>query len=153
VVGVATRAEMRSRNLWHRTVFVAVLTPGDEVLAHRRADDKDVWPSRWDLCFGGVVAAGEPWDRAAVRELAEEAGVAVAPDDLQLVGEGPFEHALVRERYRLYVVRSGGPFSFTDGEVAAVELVPRAGLDAWCAAHDLVPDSATIVGSALAGVA
>ena len=48
------------------------------VLAHQRASWKDIWPSRWDLAFGGVCAVGEPWDDAASRELAEEAGI-VAP--------------------------------------------------------------------------
>ena len=55
VVGVATRAEVRAGNLWHRTVFIAVVTPDDEVVVHQRADWKDVWPSHWDVCFGGVV--------------------------------------------------------------------------------------------------
>jgi 8-oxo-dGTP pyrophosphatase MutT (NUDIX family) len=145
VVGVATRAEMRAANLWHRTVFVVVVTPEDEVVVHRRADWKDVWPSRWDLAFGGVVAAGEDWVAAAVRELAEEAGVEVAAGALRLLGEGRFENAQVRERYRFYRVCSGGPFSFADGEVTAVERVPRADLDAWCATHELVPDSAAII--------
>jgi 8-oxo-dGTP pyrophosphatase MutT (NUDIX family) len=151
VVGVATRAEMRAGNLWHRTVFVAVLTAADEVVVHRRADWKDVWPSRWDLCFGGVVAAGEPWAGAAARELAEEAGVEVAVDDLRLLGEGRFDHPLVRERYRFYLVRSNGPFSFADGEVAAVERVPRSALAAWCAGHELVPDTGAVVVPALLG--
>jgi 8-oxo-dGTP pyrophosphatase MutT (NUDIX family) len=145
VVGVATRAEVRAGNLWHRTVFVAVLTAGDELVVHRRADWKDVWPSRWDLCFGGVVAAGEGWEAAALRELAEEAGLVVAGEDLTLLGEGRFEHALVRERYRCYVVRADGPFTFADGEVTAVERVPRAALRDWCARHELVPDSVGIV--------
>ena len=29
------------------------------LLVHRRSDDKDLWPGRWDLAVGGVVAAGE----------------------------------------------------------------------------------------------
>jgi 8-oxo-dGTP pyrophosphatase MutT (NUDIX family) len=144
-VGVATRAEMRAANLWHRTTFVAVLTAADEVVAHRRADWKDVWPSHWDLCFGGVVGAGEGWEAAAVRELAEEAGVAVSPEDLRLLAEGCFEQDQVRERYRCYVVRADGPFTFADGEVTAVEHVPRASLRDWCGGRQVVPDSVEIV--------
>ena len=79
VVRLATRAEMRAGNLRHRSVAVVVVTGAGEVVAHRRADWKDVWPGRWDVCFGGVVGVGEGWRDAARRELAEEAGVEV-PD-------------------------------------------------------------------------
>jgi isopentenyldiphosphate isomerase len=145
VVGVATRAQMRAGNLRHRTVIVAVRTGDDRYVAHRRAAWKDVWPSRWDVCFGGVVGAGEAWEQAAVRELAEEAGVVVPVEDLRFVSEGTFEHPEVKERCRLYLVRSDGPFSFDDGEVEAFELVPRSELRAWCDRHELVPDSEAIV--------
>lgn len=149
VVGVATRAEMRAGRLWHRCVFVAVVTPADEVVVHRRADWKDVWPSRWDLAFGGVVGAGESWEDAAVRELAEEAGVQVGVGELEPVGRSRYEDADVREHCRVYVVRSPGPFRFVDGEVSQVERVPRRDLAAWCASHELVPDSLTAFGPAL----
>jgi isopentenyldiphosphate isomerase len=145
VVGVATRAEVRAGNLWHRTVFVAVVTPADEVAVHRRADWKDIWPSRWDVCFGGVVAAGEGWTDAAVRELAEEAGVVVDAERLELLGEGMFDEAEVRERCRIFRVVAEGPFSPADGEVVAIELVPRADLRDWCADHEMVPDSGDVV--------
>ena len=42
---------------------------------HRRAEWKDVYPGYWDVCFGGVLGAGEAWDDAAHRELQEEAGI------------------------------------------------------------------------------
>ena len=61
VVRLATRAEMRAGNLRHRSVAVVVVTSAGEVVAHRRADWKDVWPGRWDVCFGGVVGVGEDW--------------------------------------------------------------------------------------------
>src|SRR5262249_49968991 len=80
-----------------------------------------------------------------VRELAEEAGVTVAPEDLELMGEARFDHPQVRERCRMFRVTSAGPFTPADGEVVALELVPRAGLADWCAVHELVPDSVEVV--------
>ena len=75
VVGTVTRAEMRRRRLRHRCTFVIVRSSGGGVLVHRRSDDKDLWPGAWDLAVGGVVGAGEDWEPAARRELAEEVGV------------------------------------------------------------------------------
>ena len=100
VVGRATRAEMRAGNLRHRTVFIAVVTGDGAVVAHQRADWKDVWPSRWDVAFGGVVAVGESWDEAARRELAEEAGID-AP--LEPVGVGRYDDGEVVEIAHLFV--------------------------------------------------
>ena len=141
VIGTAERREVRANNWWHRSVFITVVTSDDEVIVHQRAPWKDVWPSRWDVCFGGVVDAGEDWREAAVRELAEEAGVAVGADDLEDLGEDRYEDSLVREVSRLYLVRSDGPFAFDDGEVVASDRVPRAELAAWAAGHELVTDS------------
>ena len=41
VLRVVSRAEMRAGNLRHRTTYVVVRTAAGEVVAHRRADDKD----------------------------------------------------------------------------------------------------------------
>ena len=78
LVEVVSRAEMRRRNLVHRATYVMVFDSHGALLAHQRASWKDIWPSRWDLAFGGVCAVGEAWADAASRELVEEAGV-VAP--------------------------------------------------------------------------
>jgi 8-oxo-dGTP pyrophosphatase MutT (NUDIX family) len=95
VVDVVPRAEMRSRNLRHRAVYVAVLA-GDRLLTHQRADWKDVWPSRWDVAFGGVCDVGETWPAAARRELAEEAGIAIDEHELLDMGDDRFESDEVR---------------------------------------------------------
>src|SRR5262245_33522173 len=93
VLRLVTRAEMRAGNLRHRSVGVVVVTAAGELVAHRRAGWKDVWPGRWDVCFGGVAAVGETWAEAAARELAEEAGVTVAPADLRVLGDGDYKDA------------------------------------------------------------
>ena len=66
---------MRRHRLRHRATFVVVRCSRGHVLMHRRSDTKDLWPGRWDLAVGGVVTAGEGYDDAARRELAEEVGV------------------------------------------------------------------------------
>ena len=141
VLGTVTRRRMRQANLLHRTVFV-VVTGGTRLLAHQRAPWKDVWPSYWDLAFGGVVGAGEEWATAAARELAEEAGID-AP--LGHLGEARYEDDRVREIARVYAVSSIGPFTFPDGEVVDSAWVERDQLDNWVAGRSVCPDSAAIV--------
>jgi 8-oxo-dGTP pyrophosphatase MutT (NUDIX family) len=142
---LATRAEMRASNLRHRSVAVVVVTRAGEVVVHRRADWKDVWPGRWDVCFGGVVGVGEEWRDAARRELAEEAGVDVPDDSLRALGQGSFADEDVSAHARIYAVTHDGPFLPADGEVAEVALVPFAQLDGWLAGRSVCPDSASLV--------
>jgi 8-oxo-dGTP pyrophosphatase MutT (NUDIX family) len=142
VTGVVTRAEMRARGLRHRAVYVAVRTGVGELVVHRRADWKDVNPGAWDICFGGVLGAGEPWDDAARRELAEEAGVDAVP---RLVAVDSWERPDAAINARVYLADSDGPFTCPDGEVVEVGLVPRAELDTWLHGREVCPDSLDLV--------
>ena len=139
VVGVVTRAEMRARNLRHRAVAIFVRRPSDgAVLVHQRAAWKDVWPSYWDLAFGGVCGVGEPWIDAARRELVEEAGVVA---DLDPAGRESYEDDAVAVIAEAFVAVHGGPFTFADGEVVASAWIDVDDLGAWAASHDVCPDS------------
>lgn len=157
------RAEMRAGRLRHRCTYVAVVDGAGRLFVHQRAAWKDVWPSRWDLAFGGVVGVGESWVDAARREQAEEAGLTTVPAnraqerspgqpdlgserllgpvDLIEVAAGSYDDADVSVVGRAYVVSHDGPFTFPDGEVVAHERVPLDELDPWLAGHDLCPDS------------
>jgi isopentenyldiphosphate isomerase len=142
VIRTATRAEVRAGNLRHRTVFIAVVSSGGELLVHRRADGKDVWPGAWDLAFGGVVDAGESWEAAAARELAEEAGLHT---ELAYLGEGSYEDDQVREVARVYLTRHDGEVTFVDGEVTETAWVALDDLRAWIGQRDVCPDSVAVV--------
>jgi isopentenyldiphosphate isomerase len=150
---LVTRAEMRAHNLRHRTVAVVVLTGAGEIVAHRRADWKDVWPGRWDVCFGGVTAVGEDWADAARRELAEEAGVEVEASALRKLGGGNYTDADVSTHARVYLTVHDGPFHPADGEVAELVVVPLTSLDGWLAGRELCADSAAVVVPLLRGLA
>lgn len=144
VLEVVTRAEMRARGAAarHRACYVAVLTSADELVVHRRADWKEVYPGYWDIAFGGVLAAGEAWDDAARRELAEEAGVEASP---VLVGTASWSAVDTNLNARVYLARSDGPFTCPDGEVVEVATVPLSELDAWLVGRDVCPDSVDLV--------
>jgi isopentenyldiphosphate isomerase len=139
VVSTVPRRTMRAQRLRHRVVFIAVVATDGRLLVHRRSADKDLWPGRWDIAVGGVVASGESYDDAARRELAEELGVDdVAPtpvatgrfadDDVDLVGH-------------CFRVVHDGPFRFADGEVVEARWVDPAGLADLLATVPFVPDS------------
>ena len=144
VVEVVTRAEMRARGaaVRHRSCYVAVLTSGDELVVHRRADWKEVFGGYWDVCFGGVLGAGEAWADAARRELAEEAGVDA---DLVELGRTSWSAPDTNLNARVYLARSDGPFTCPDGEVVEVATVSLDELDDWLSGRDVCHDSVDIV--------
>lgn len=142
VVEIVTRAEMRARGLRHRSVYIIVRSSADEVLVHRRAEWKDVYPGAWDCAFGGVCDVGEGWLESARRELMEEAGI-----EAELTDHGAVHYAEegVELIGRLYSCTSDGPFTFDDGEVTATQWVPRAELAAFINDQDMPGDSVEIV--------
>jgi 8-oxo-dGTP pyrophosphatase MutT (NUDIX family) len=143
VVAVVTRREMRAKALRHRAVFIAVQHSDGRLLVHQRSFAKDLRPGAWDIAFGGVVAAGESYDDAAVRELAEEIGIAGTP--LRLLSEGSYHDTGLDLVARCYHVVHDGPFHFADGEVIATRWVDRAGLDRVLADEDVMPDSIALM--------
>lgn len=146
VIGVITRAEMRASAAWHRAVYLLVQRADDAVLIAQRSFTKDFAPGAWDIGAGGVVAAGEPYDVAARRELAEELGVTGVP--LEPLGIARFEraegHDDLRLHGRVYRVRHDGPFTFDDGEVLRTEWVTAEELTRLLAERDFVPDAPEI---------
>lgn len=137
MLGVVPRAEMRARRLRHRAVYLLVVD-GDRLLVHRRAEHKDLWPGRWDVAAGGVVAAGEDWDDAARRELREELGIDAEP---RHVADGAWDGEECKVLGRVYVVEHPGPFTFDDGEVVEARFVTPEELERMLASEAFCPDS------------
>ena len=140
VEAVVTRAAMRAGRLRHRCVYLLVVHDG-QLLIHRRADHKDIWPGRWDVAAGGVVGAGEAWDVAARRELAEELGVEA---EVVPLGGGSWEADEARVVGRVYAVHHPGPFAFDDGEVVEARFVDGDELDGLLASEAWCPDSVAL---------
>lgn len=143
VIRVISRRDMRANIARHRAVFIVVLSRRNELLVHRRALTKDIWPGWWDIAVGGVMAPGESAETAAVRELHEEIGLSGVP--LQLLGTGGYEDRDVRLLSTSYVCHHDGPFSFSDGEVIESAWVPLPQIFDWLADHQVLPDSRALV--------
>jgi isopentenyldiphosphate isomerase len=146
VVAVVERRRMRAERLRHRAVFIVVTTSDGRLLVHRRSEAKDLWPGWWDVAVGGVVAAGEPYDVAARRELAEEVGIDHPTWPVTPIGSGAYEDDDVSLIGRCYAVTWDGPLHFADGEVAEARLVNRAEFEVLRREYRFLPDSLALVG-------
>ena len=159
VIEVVTRAAMRAGGLRHRAVYLIVQSTSGALLVHQRSFDKDIAPGWWDIAVGGVVAAGETYDVAARRELAEEIGVSDA--SIEPLGDGRYdddpttadarqddgthyEGIALHVLGRVYRVMHDGPFTFADGEVIAAEWVEPLRLPIVLAERGFCPDSLAV---------
>jgi isopentenyldiphosphate isomerase len=138
VIGRASRREVRAGNLLHREIASLLRNGGGEIFVHRRTETKDVFPGMHDMFVAGVVASGETYGQAVLRELAEELGIEAA--------EPAF---LFKTRYRdehnnwwtcVYQVAWDGPIRRQESEVAWGEFMPEADLIAKLDEWPFVPD-------------
>lgn len=74
----------------HPTVHIWIVREREkdvfEVLLQKRSAEKDSYPGCYDISSAGHVAAGEDILTSALREIKEELGLSVRPEDLEEIG-------------------------------------------------------------------
>ena len=111
---------------YHLAVQIAPLNSRGEILLTRRADSKPKYPGCWEIP-GGCAKAGEDSLTAACRELLEETGIAVGPEDMTLLAQ----LLLPTAHFDLYAVTADVPLaqlSLQPGETDQAQWLP---LETW----------------------
>ena len=129
-LGKAPRKECHGNPaLIHCTAHVAVLHPENgKLLLQKRRMDKDIQPGKWDTAVGGHLDAGENFESAARRELAEELGVKTAVELFHLF-DSKIRNSIESENTRVFGVKLAGPFEFQKEEIDDVRFFSAAELD------------------------
>ena len=132
VVGAAPRATVHANNLLHRAVHILLFNDAGELFLQKRSRLKDRHPNVWDSSAAGHVDAGEEYDRAADRELAEELGVRTV---LEKVAKLLASEQTGQEFICLYRGQHNGPFRLARNEIDHGEFFPTDLVGAWLAAR------------------
>lgn len=129
------RGEQLAADTYHTVIEVITFDVNGDVLLSQRHPDK-TYPLLWEGT-GGSILTGETSRQGAVRELREEIGLSVEPDQLEWVA------TLRRETYflDLYRYQADAPLQLDDlvlqeDEVVAIRLVEWSEMMALV---DLVP--------------
>ena len=105
----------------HRTSHVWLARRNEkgepEILLQKRAKGKDAFPGCYDISSAGHIPAGVGYRESAVRELEEELGVKVAPEELLYIGQN---------ESKVDTVFYGKPFR--NHETSAVYVLDRTGV-------------------------
>jgi len=128
VIGSWARDEVHVNNLLHRAVHIWIFNGRGELFLQKRSPWKQNHPDLWCSSTAGHVDAGESYEQAAHRELAEEIGI-----DTQLKKFWKIE-ALPETGYEfleVFVGRSEGPFRLAPGEVETGAFFPIDQIRQW----------------------
>jgi isopentenyldiphosphate isomerase len=141
-IAVVTRQEMRRRRLPHRSTCIFVFDRAGRLFVHLRTATKDVFPSRWDVAVGGVLAAGEQFAEGARREVREELGIYA---ELEELFPFRYEDAATVVQVHVYRLVHEGPFTLQPEEIVRGEFVPLA--DVWqrCTREAFCPDGLAVL--------
>ena len=80
------KSEAHKYGYFHPTVHVWIYTSEHKILLQKRALTKKVFPGLWDISVAGHIAAGEKIEIAALREVEEEIGFKIHPENLIKIG-------------------------------------------------------------------
>jgi len=130
--GAAGRSLVHANNLLHRAVHVLIFNPAGEVFLQFRSASKDRHPLKWDSSAAGHVNAGEDYDHAAARELAEELGID-AP--LHRMAKLPASEQTGQEFIWIYESTYSGEMQLNASEIEAGRFFRPETVDQWIQAR------------------
>ncbi len=88
--GTALRSAAHRDGLWHQVVQCWVVSREEQnvwLYFQQRSANKEDFPNLYDLAVGGHIGAGESPQTAAVREIREEIGLRLSPNELEYLGD------------------------------------------------------------------
>ncbi|OGM75744.1 hypothetical protein A2210_02330 [Candidatus Woesebacteria bacterium RIFOXYA1_FULL_40_18] len=83
LLGQAERRRLHSEGLYHRSVIIFIFNSKGAIFLQKRSKNKDVCPRYWDGGVSGHVGLGEDYQETAKRELQEEIGAEITPEELR----------------------------------------------------------------------
>lgn len=115
VIGQATRGECHQKNLKHRSVSVIAINSNNQIFLQKRSQTKDTLPGYWTLSATGHVDSGKDYQTTAVREVEEELGIKISPNDITSLDKIYVDS--VKEFNSSFVFRHSGPFTLHPQEI------------------------------------
>ncbi|MBU0979827.1 MAG: NUDIX domain-containing protein [Nanoarchaeota archaeon] len=142
VLRIVPRSVMREENLRHKSTVILVFNSKGEVFIHKRSMEKDVFPGVYDIFCGGVVGAGESFDEAAKRELAEELGIGDA--EPKFLFKYRYKDDKTSNFFHVYSAIYDGLIEFRDGEIDEGFFMPLEKVEGFMAKNPFAPDTKAV---------
>lgn len=129
---IAMKSKAHRLGLFHATVHVWFYTLEGELLLQQRDKNKETHPLLWGVSVAGHNGAGEKIEVSALREIQEEIGLSVQPDQLKKIGvfksiQRHHTHLVDCEFQHTFLCELTVPLHQLvkqESEVAALKLIP-----------------------------
>ncbi len=118
VIGQATREEIYTKKHMHRIVHVIVRDTSGRHLLQLRSAGSNYLPLYWSTAVGGHIHAGESYEDAAHREMAEEIGITRC--ELREIGVFLYEWEGLKKNLGVFEAIIDDGFTISEREVAEV---------------------------------
>lgn len=82
---IKTRDVVHRLGYWHKAIHVWIVNSKNQILLQKRADWLRSNPGMWDVSVGGHLESEEDNYLSAVREIKEESGIEVRPNELHFL--------------------------------------------------------------------
>lgn len=87
VVGQASRSRVHHEGLLHREANIFFITPEGKLIFQHRSKEKETYPDKLICAVGGHVEPGMTYEQTALKECAEETGLALPATELVYLGK------------------------------------------------------------------
>ena len=106
------KSEAHEKGLWHRAAHIWVYNSKGETLLQLRSKELEYYPDAWVAAASGHIGAGENIELAATRELSEEIGIEIKPNELEffkvIIRQTVWNKIINNEYYYVYLYKFDG---------------------------------------------
>ncbi len=129
---VKPRSQVHKDGDWHKAVHIWIVNEKNDILLQKRSPNKDSYPNMWDISSAGHLTAGDDSLSGAIREIKEELGIDILPNQLTLIGTrkkpanptSKFRNAEFNDVYLLRLSLDLNRVTLQEEEVSAIKYVP-----------------------------
>lgn len=122
-IGVIRRDEVFSKRASFRVAHDLIFNSRGELLVQQLAITRTRHPGYWGSSVASYLFAGESYQAAAERRLAEELGVFGIP--LRYIGKTSMVDESSEKFIGVFAATSEGPFQFDKRHIERIEFLPR----------------------------
>jgi isopentenyldiphosphate isomerase len=123
LLGVVRRDEVFKRRANFRVVHILVFSSRGDLLVQRLANSRNRHPGSWGSSVAGYLFAGEGYQAAAERRLAEELGV---NSPLNYIGKTVTDDEGCHKFIAVFSTIHDGPFEYDNDHIESVEFLSLA---------------------------